>query len=216
MLTEDVVKHMLREAGLPVPAEGIATSAEEARALASGIGYPLAMKIISPDVPHRAKVGGLALGIGNEDEVVAKFAELTETVRARVPGASIQGILLQKMIPPGPELLLGMSRDTSFGPILTFGMGGILTEALSQATFAALPVSAQDARHMIEEVPAARTLLSFNAEAHDAVIDLITSLSDWCVRQGNELLELDLNPVILHEGKPMLVDGLAVIAGGMR
>ena len=211
VLTEDLVKAKLKSFGVPVLDEIVSTSAKEASAAARAIGFPVALKVISPDIPHRAKVGGIALGLHNEEAVVAEFGRMLERVRERAPTATVDAVVVQKMLQPGPELFLGMSRDASFGRVLTFGLGGILTEALQQITFAPLPVTLDDARELVTEIPAVRTLLSFNRGAEDALAEVISRVSDWCVTQGEALEELDLNPIMLDEGKPVLIDGLAVI-----
>ena len=211
VLTEDQVKAKLKSFGVPVQNEEMCSTAKEAAAAAATLGFPVAMKIISSDVPHRAKVGGIALGLHSEEAVAAEFGKMIARVTERVPGAKIDGVLLQKMVPPGPELFLGMSHDPSFGRVFTFGLGGILTEALQQIAFAPLPLSIDDARALVKEVPAVRTLLSFNPGAEDALAALISRIGDWCISEGEALEELDLNPIMLDDGKPVLIDGLAVV-----
>lgn len=211
VLTEDVVKAQLKGFGIPVLEEIVASSAQEARQAAIEVGFPVAMKVISPDIPHRAKVGGIALGLHSDDAVAMEFDRMLSRVRERVPGATVESVVVQKMVQAGPELFLGMSHDPSFGRVLTFGLGGILTEALEQITFAALPVSEADARSVLREVPAVKTLLSFNPGAEDALAALICGVSEWCLSKGENLKELDLNPIMLDEGWPVLIDGLAVV-----
>jgi len=212
VLTEDVVKTRLKAIGVPVLSETVVGSADDAAAAAEKIGYPVAMKIISPDVPHRAKVGGLALGLHSKDAVAAEYLAMVERVRQRVPSAAITGVLVQQMVQPGPELFLGMSHDPSFGRIMTIGLGGILAEDLDQVTFVPVPVTQQQARNALDEIPAVRTLLSFNPGSAVAMAELIAKVGDWCDAQGDRLRELDLNPVMLDAGKPVLIDGLAIMA----
>ena len=211
VLTEDLVKAQLKSFGVPVLDEIVSTSAQAAAAAARTIGFPVALKVISPAIPHRAKVGGIALGLHSEAAVAAEFDRMLERVRQRAPTAAVDAVLVQKMLQPGPELFLGMSLDPSFGRVLTFGLGGILTEALQQITFAPLPVTLDQARELVTEIPAVRALLSFNRGAADALAQVISRVSDWCVTQGEALEELDLNPIMLDEGRPVLVDGLAVV-----
>ena len=211
VLTEDVVKAQLKSFGVPVLDEAVASSAGQAADAARKVGFPVALKVISPDIPHRAKVGGIALGLYSEDAVAAEFDRMLARVRARVPAATVESVIVQKMVQPGPELFLGMSHDPSFGRVLTFGLGGILTEALQQISFTPLPVSLDDARQLVKEVPAVKALLSFNPGAEDALAEVIARVSDWCVSKGEGLMELDLNPIMLDEGKPVLIDGLAVV-----
>ena len=211
VLTEDVVKAKLKSFGVPVLEEIVASSAAAAAAAARSIGFPVALKVISPDIPHRAKVGGIALGLHSEEAVAAEFDEMLVRVRERVPAAVVDSVVVQKMVEPGPELFLGLSRDPSFGRVLTFGLGGILTEALQQITFAPLPVTLEEARQLVRDVPAVRTLLSFNRGAEESLAEVIARVSDWCVAEGEALTELDLNPIMLDRGKPVLIDGLAVL-----
>lgn len=211
VLTEDVVKAQLKSFGVSVLDELVASSAREASDAARKVGFPVAIKVISPDIPHRAKVGGIALGLHSEDAVAAEFDRMLARVRERVPGATVDSVIVQKMVAPGPELFLGMSHDPSFGRVLTFGLGGILTEALQQITFAPLPVTLDDARQLVKEVPAVKALLSFNPGAEESLAEVISRVSDWCISKGEGLKELDLNPIMLDEGKPVLIDGLAVV-----
>ena len=211
VLTEDVVKAQLKSFGVAVLDEVVASSAQEAADAARKVGFPVAIKVISPDIPHRAKVGGIALGLHSEDAVAVEFDRMLARVRERVPAATVESVIVQKMVAPGPELFLGMSHDPSFGRVLTFGLGGILTEALQQISFAPLPVTPDDARALVKEVPAVKALLSFNPGAEEALADVIVRVSDWCVSKGEGLKELDLNPIMLDEGRPVLIDGLAVI-----
>lgn len=211
VLTEDVVKAQLKSAGVAVLDEVVASSPQEAAKAARQVGFPVALKVISPDIPHRAKVGGIALGLHSAEAVEAEFVKMLERVKARVPGAAVESVVVQRMVQPGPELFLGMSHDPSFGRVLTFGLGGILTETLQQVTFAPLPVSVDDARQLVQEVPAVRALLSFNPGAAEELAHVINRVSGWCVSKGEALKELDLNPVMLDEGKPVLIDGLAVV-----
>lgn len=211
VLTEDVVKAQLKTFGVAVLDEVVASSAGQAADAARKVGFPVALKVISPDIPHRAKVGGVALGLHSEDAVATEFDRMLARVRERVPGATVDSVVVQKMVAPGPELFLGMSHDPSFGRVLTFGLGGILTEALQQISFAPLPVSLDDARQLVKDVPAVKALLSFNPGAEDALAQVIARVSDWCVSKGEALKELDLNPVMLDEGRPVLIDGLAVV-----
>ena len=211
VLTEDVVKAQLKSFGVAVLDEVVASSAQEAAAAARQVGFPVAIKVISPDIPHRAKVGGIALGLHSAEAVEAEFAQMLARVKARMPDAKVGSVIVQRMVQPGPELFLGMSHDPSFGRVLTFGLGGILTEALQQITFAPLPVSVEDARGLVQEVPAVRALLSFTPGAAEELAQVIARVSDWCVSKGEGLRELDLNPVMLDEGRPVLIDGLAVV-----
>lgn len=211
VLTEDIVKAELKAFGVSGLDEVVASSAQEAADAAQRLGFPVALKVISPDIPHRAKVGGIALGLYSADAVEAEFTHMLSRVRERVPGVAVGSVIVQRMVQPGPELFLGMSHDPSFGRVLTFGLGGILTEALQQITFAALPVSIEDARVLVDEVPAVKALLSFNPGAAEDLAGVISRISDWCMSKGEALKELDLNPIMLDEGKPVLIDGLAVV-----
>ncbi|HKX77494.1 MAG TPA: acetate--CoA ligase family protein [Novosphingobium sp.] len=210
VLTEDVVKSELKAFGVSVLEEVVASSFQEASDAAKQVGFPVAMKVISPDIPHRAKVGGIALGLHSEEAVAAEFDRMLARVNERVPAAKAESVVVQKMVQPGPELLVGVSHDPSFGMVLTFGLGGILTEALQQVAFAPLPVAIEDARKLVNDVPAVQALLSFHPGSHEALAVLITQVSDWCMSKA-ELKELDLNPVMFDDGKPVLIDGLAVI-----
>src|SRR5687767_4706384 len=132
--------------GIQVPQEGLATSAEEAVRLAEEIGYPVVLKIVSPDILHKTEAGGVLVGLGSSDEVSSGYEQIVENAKAYKSDADITGVQVQQMLPEGQEVLIGAVTDPSFGPVVTFGIGGVLVEVLRDVTFRLAPTSAEIGR----------------------------------------------------------------------
>ena len=200
--------------GLPVPLFGTASTASEAQRLAEKIGFPLAMKILSPDILHKVDVGGVRLDLKNPEGVGSAFEEMIQTVSRRRPDAKIEGVLLQRMVPNGTELILGMKRDKQFGPVLMFGLGGIYVEVFKDVTFRLAPVRELGARRMIESTRAYRILQGFRGEAAadiPALIECIERLSQLAL-ELEEIEELDINPLMAYpEGQGAFVADARVL-----
>jgi len=135
--------------GIPVPGEGLATSADEAVSLAEEMGYPVVAKIVSPDILHKTEANGVLVGLASGDEVREGFDTIVRNAEAYKSGARITGVQIQQMLPEGTEVLVGAIKDPSFGPVVTFGLGGILVEVLRDVTFRLAPVSGEDALDMV-------------------------------------------------------------------
>ncbi|MFB3052900.1 MAG: acetate--CoA ligase family protein, partial [Dehalococcoidia bacterium] len=152
VLTEIESKQILEEAGIPTASARLATSADEAVKAAKELGYPVVLKIVSPDVTHKSDVGGVRLGLDSPEAVTAAFSEISEAVKRHEPKARIEGVAVQKMARPGIEVIVGMSKDPQFGPVLMFGLGGVLVEVLKDVSFRIVPLEPRDARQMVREI----------------------------------------------------------------
>ncbi|MCL4875637.1 MAG: acetate--CoA ligase family protein [Anaerolineae bacterium] len=193
-------RSMLDAYGLTRPKAEIAANAEEAVRIASDIGYPVVLKIASPDILHKTDVGGVKVGLTSPADVKDAFELIVYRAQRYVPDARIWGCLVQEMVPKGIELLVGMSRDAQFGPLITFGLGGIYVEALRDVTFRIAPFGRKDAEEMLEEIRA-RTLLDGvrgePAADKEAIIDTLLRMSQM-VTDFPEIVEMDINPLVVY------------------
>jgi len=201
--------------GVPVPGYGLAQSADEAVEIAEKIGYPVVLKIVSPDIVHKSDVGGVIVGLTNPDEVGKAFDEIINNVKKHVPGARIAGILVQKMAPKGAvEVVVGAIRDPVFGPAIMFGLGGIFIEVFRDVSFRVVPFSEQDAEEMIKEVKAYKIIRGYRNIAPrdvDSLIKIIMAVQNL-VKENPEINEMDLNPILSYEkGKGALAVDVRII-----
>jgi len=201
LVTEDKAKQLIALYGLPVVGERLARTSAEAVRAAADLGYPVAAKIVSPDIAHKALIGGVRLGLRTPAEVETAFASIQAAVSAAAPAACIDGVLVQPMVSGGIEIIMGLKRDPQFGMTIVFGLGGVLVEALKQTVVRLAPLDEADARNMIEGVPVLRAILAKQggrSEATEALVPLLVHLSDLAVDLADDIDELDLNPVILQ------------------
>jgi acetate---CoA ligase (ADP-forming) len=215
VLTESEAKALLAGYGVPRPPEALATSAEAAVVAAADIGGPVALKVQSPDITHKTEAGAVALGIAGEAAVREAYARVLANSAAAHPGAAIHGVLVQKMAPPGVEMILGVSRDPDFGPMLMVGLGGIHVEVLRDVAFAPVPIGADEALALLGELRGAAVLDGVRGAPpadRAALAELIAALSHFAADHTEQIAEIDLNPVIVHsQGQGLtVVDALIV------
>jgi len=144
--------------GIPTPAEGLATSAEAAKNLADGMGYPVVLKIASPDILHKTDAGGVLTGLSNAAEVGQGYATIIANAKAYNAHAAISGVQVQQMLPAAQEVLVGATTDPSFGKVVAFGLGGILVEVMQDITFRLAPASRAEAMSMLDDIAGAEVL----------------------------------------------------------
>ncbi|MEM1606602.1 MAG: acetate--CoA ligase [Candidatus Bathyarchaeia archaeon] len=188
-------------AGIPMPVAGIARSREEAGKIADSIGYPVVLKIVSPDILHKTDVGGVILGVKNRKEVEENYEILVRRARSAMPGARISGVLVQRMVPAGKEVIVGAVRDPQFGPLIMFGLGGIYVNFLRDVSYRLAPLTRSEAAQMIEETRAYILLRGVRGEMPsdiDAVIDVILRISQ-IMMQIKEISEMEVNPLFVYE-----------------
>jgi acetyltransferase len=190
--------------GLQVPAENLARDEVEAVAAAERLGYPVAVKIASPDIPHKSDVGGVRLRLATAATVAEAYRQVIEAARTARPQAEILGVLVQPMAPEGQDVIVGAIQDEQFGPLVVFGSGGVEVEALRDVTFAVAPLSRAEAEAMLSATWAGRRLAGFRGEPEadrQAVIDAILRLG----RMSSELpqiSEIEVNPLrVLRSGQ---------------
>ncbi len=209
VLTEIESKQILEEAGIATTTARLATTADEAVAAAKEFDYPVVLKVVSPDVTHKSDVGGVRLNLESPQAVSAAFKKATEAVKSALGGdARIEGVAVQKMARPGIEVIIGMSVDPQFGPVLMFGLGGILVEVLKDVAFRIVPLEPRDARQMIREIKGFPALQGFRGQEPadlEALEKLILKVSTF-VEAHPEIEELDLNPVFAYKDGALAVD----------
>ena len=213
-LSEAEGKEILKAYGVPVPPDGVARTEDEAARLAEGIGFPIVMKIESPDIFHKTDVGGVVVGVTSKEEARKQFNMLTSMVRSRAPRARVEGVSVQKML-SGREVLVGMVRDDSFGPVITFGLGGIFVEVMKDVTQRIAPISDEDIDNMIHSIKAYRILTGARGKRPADILalkDVIHRVAQIAL-DFPEIIELEINPVIVgDEGQGVgAVDALVTI-----
>ena len=203
--SEADAKTLLAAHGIAFAEERACGSADEAVLAAARIGYPVVMKILSPDIHHKTEIGGVLLGVGNEAGVREGFALLLERAASKAPGARIDGVLVGRQIEGGTEAIMGIKHDPVFGPIAVFGPGGIFTELMDDSVIRRCPFSPDEARAMIERTRTAAILKGARGRKVadiDAAARLLSALSRFAAGADERLAGIDLNPVvILEQGK---------------
>jgi acetate---CoA ligase (ADP-forming) len=186
--------------GLPIPQSELAETPEKAIEVARKIGYPVVLKIASPDILHKTDVGGVKVGLRNAEEVRDAFELILYRAQRYVPDAHILGCLVQEMVPSGTEVLVGMNRDPQFGPLVTFGLGGIYVEILKDVTFRIAPFSLQEAYAMLSEIRASALLEGVRGQPpadKESIVDTLLRIGQL-VLDFPEIVELDINPLMVY------------------
>ncbi len=212
-LTEIESKELLKKAGIPVIETKLARTKEGAISLSKSTGFPVVLKIASPDITHKSDSGGVKLGLTNVTQVGKAYSEIIVSSRKKFPEAMIQGVSVQKMVRPGVEVIIGMSKDAQFGPVLMFGLGGILVEVLKDVSFRIVPVTKKDAAEMIREIKGYELLQGYRGqEAADiaSLEQLIVKVSEF-IEQNPQIKELDLNPIFAYKDKVVAVDARIIL-----
>jgi len=195
---------ILKAYGIPAVPTSFAKTEEEAFRASEEIGYPLVMKVISPQISHKSDVGGIRLSLQNGDEVRAAYREMMEKIPEKRPDAVLEGVQLQQMLSGGKEVIIGMVRDPTFGPMLMFGLGGVYVEILKDVQFAIAPVDEEEARGMVTGIKTYPLLAGARGEKPsdiDALVDVILRVSRL-VCDFPEIEEFEINPMmVLEEGK---------------
>ncbi len=216
-LTEYEARRFLAHWQVTGVGEERTTTVEAALAAAGQIGYPVVLKVESPDIPHKTEAGVVRLGVQSDVELRQTYAEIMHNAEHHAPNAQVLGVLVQEMVSGGIETIVGLSQDPLFGPVLLFGMGGIFTELYQDVALRACPISQSDAREMLQEVKGARLLEGFRghpAADVDALVHLLVRVSQLGVQCEGEVRELDLNPLlVLPRGQGLrAADALIVLA----
>ncbi|MEA1905747.1 MAG: acetate--CoA ligase family protein [Euryarchaeota archaeon] len=205
LLTEHESKKLLAEYGIPVTREAVARSGGDALLLACEIGFPVAMKISSPDIAHKHAAGCVLLDVGKPD-VGAAFETIMKGAKKHAPDARIDGVLIQEMVPRGTEIVIGVKCDPQFGHAVMFGLGGVFVEVLDDVSFRIVPLKEQDAIEMTEEIMGRAILAGCDL---GAIVSTILKVSEMAAKEN--ILELDINPLVACETSVVAVDARVVI-----
>ncbi len=212
-LTELESKQILKEAGINTTEIRLARTKEEAVSLSKEMGFPVALKIVSPDVLHNTDAGGVKLNLKGEEEVARAFDEIISAVKEHEPKAKIEGMAVQNMARPGTEVIIGMSKDPQFGPVLMFGLGGILVEVLKDVSFRIVPLARRDAREMIREIKGYPILEGYRGQEPaniEVLEEMLLKVSDF-VEGRPEIKELDINPIFAYSDGAVAVDARVIL-----
>ncbi len=212
-LLETEAKTVCMEYGIPVTKFQLAKNEAEAVKFAEEIGYPIVLKIVSPDIIHKSDVGGVVVGLKTAKDVRNAYKQILESIKKHKADAKIVGVLVQKMAPSSTEVIVGAIKDPQFGPALMFGLGGIFVEVLKDVTFRVAPITVDEAREMITEVKAYPLLKGYRNQPPadiEAIVQILLNTSRL-VMEHQEIKELDLNPIMVYEKGAKTVDARIIL-----
>lgn len=212
-LLEPEAKTICQEYNIPVTKFNVARSEDEAIRYAQQIGYPIVLKIVSPDIIHKSDAGGVALNLRNHNDIIEAFRTIMDNAKKYKLKARITGVLVQEMAPSSTEVIVGAIKDNQFGPSLMFGLGGIFVEILEDVAFRVAPIIREEAEHMVTEIKAYPVLKGYrNQPALDTttIVDIILRTSKL-VTDFQEIKELDLNPIMVYEKGAKTVDARIIL-----
>jgi acyl-CoA synthetase (NDP forming) len=212
-LLEYEAKAVCQEYGIPVTKVKVSKNAEEAAEFSAQIGYPVVLKIVSPDVIHKFDVGGVILDVNSKEEAKNGFNQIVENVKKHKPNAQIDGILIQEMAPSSTEVIVGCIKDAQFGPTLMFGFGGTFVEVMKDVSFRIAPIDKADAREMMTEVKAYPILQGCRGQPPadiETLTQILLNISKLVIDYP-EIRELDLNPVMVYEKGAKTVDARIIL-----
>lgn len=208
MLNEYASKKILKQYGIPVGWYALAKSREEVASILREQRDPVAMKIISDDIVHKTEAGGVKLNIRGAEEGEAAWDVLLANAKAYKPDAKVEGVLVQRMVPKGVEVIVGGLRDVQFGPVIMFGLGGIFVEIFKDVQFRMAPLTPKEALDLITSIKAFPMLTGARGQAPvnlEALAELIVNTSEF-LSENQDVKEIDLNPVICFAGNVQALD----------
>lgn len=212
-LLETEAKAVCREYSIPTPQFELAKNEEEAAKFADAIGYPVVLKIVSPDIVHKSDVGGVMVNLKDAKEVRDAYGKILINVKKHDAKAKIVGVLVQEMAPASTEVIVGSTKDPQFGPAIMFGLGGVFVEVLKDVTFRIAPITEDEAHEMIEKVKAYPLLRGYRGSPPvdlDAIVNILLATSKL-VMEHQEIKELDLNPIMVYEKGAKTVDARIIL-----
>jgi acetyl-CoA synthetase (ADP-forming) len=212
-LLEPEAKTVCMEYGIPVTKFKVAKTMEEVVSCAEEIGYPVVLKIVSPEIIHKSDVGGVLVDLKTSAEVREAYEKILGNMEKRKPDAEITGVLVQEMAPESTQVIVGATKDPQFGPALMFGLGGVFVEVLNDVTFRIAPLTEREAQEMITEVKAYPILKGYRGQPPADIKTIVQILLDTSrlVMEHQEIKELDLNPVMVYEKGAKTVDARIIL-----
>ena len=214
VLTEPEAKKILAFAGIPITKEAVAHDAGEAQEMAEKIGYPVVMKIVSPQIMHKTDSGGIRTNLRSPLSVKEAYSGITEKARQFDPHADLHGVLIQEFLSSGVETIVGVSTDEQFGQVMMFGLGGVYVEAYRDVTFRILPIDRSIGREMLEEIKGAKMLEGYRNLPRvdkDRLAGVLVRLSDFSFRFKEDIQEIDVNPLYCDSTGMKAMDALMVL-----
>ena len=213
VITEELSKHILEEYDVQVPQYALATTRNDAVSAAKKMGFPLVMKVVSPHILHKTDVGGVKVGIQDVTEVEHTFDDMTKRL------TDIKGILLEKMVDKGVELIVGVQNDPQFGPVIMVGMGGVMTEIMKDVAFRMLPVTKDDTKSMLAELKGYPLLQGFRGSEPvdiDMVSEMLVQIGNMAMDNADYINSIDFNPVIVYPKSYYVVDAKIILNKQIR
>ncbi len=211
VITEESSKEILSEYGIKVPKYALVTNSDEAVQKSKEIGFPLVAKIVSPDILHKTDVGGVKVGLNSEDEVKKAFDDMFNRLKEKF---DVKGVLLEKMVPNGVELIVGLQNDSQFGPSIMVGLGGIYTELFKDVSFRVLPVTKNEAAKMLESLRGKDILKGFRGSTPvdlDMLSEAIVNIGTLGVDMAGKYESIDFNPVVVYPDSYYVVDAKIIL-----
>ncbi|WP_301109315.1 acetate--CoA ligase family protein [Sporosarcina sp.] len=212
-LSESQSMEILNAYGIRTVRRKIARSAEEAVAIAESIGYPVVLKIDSPDIPHKTEVNGIRLNVQNAQQVTLAFDEISKNATTHCPTADIHGVSVQEMLAEGVEVIIGVTNDETFGPVIMFGLGGVFVEVFKDVSFRVAPITRQDAIDKMESLAGYQLLQGVRNKKpvdQEAIIDVLLKVSELIQDYSDAIKEIDINPLIVYENGIVAADALII------
>jgi len=207
-LLETEAKKLLKEYNIPVPDFKLIQSEEEVTGLAKEMTFPVAMKIVSPEIIHKSDAGGVKLGIKDEKEARLAYQEIIRNIKKYNQEARVKGVIVYPMLPKEVEVIVGMINDPHFGPVAMFGLGGIFVEVLEDVSFRIIPLEEEDAEEMIREIKGYKILKGIRGEPPrdvPAIKEVLLKVSKLAM-ENPEIKEIDLNPIFVFEQGLQVID----------
>jgi len=212
-LLEPEAKSLIAKYGISTPSFSLCATEREAVDSAERVGYPVVMKIVSPDIIHKTEVGGVKVGIANTRQVSEGYAEILRSAALKAPAAKIVGVLVQRMAPPSTEVIVGAIRDPQFGPAVMFGLGGVFVELLKDVSFRVAPIDEDEAWEMMHEVRGIPLLKGYRGSPRldaKAVARTLASASR-IMTELDQIDQMDLNPVMVYKSGVSVVDARIIL-----
>ncbi|MGR3176200.1 MAG: acetate--CoA ligase family protein [Candidatus Scalindua sp.] len=213
ILLPDEAMDIIKSSGIPTPAYALAKTANEALTAAKSMGFPVVLKIVSPDVLHKSDVGGVVVGVKNEKEVERNYNEIMNNLTKKVQDADIMGMLVEKQVPTTTEVIVGGIRDEQFGPTVMFGLGGIFVELFKDVVFRIAPVTETEALEMIGEIKGYSVLNGYRGTEKLDIQKLsktVVTVSEL-ISDIDEIKEVELNPLLVYTEGVTAVDARIII-----
>ena len=218
IVTEELSKIILKKYKINVPEFVLVNSAGEAVKASKKLGFPLVMKVVSPQILHKTDVDGIKIGIDNVADVKKTFVDMHRSL-SKKKGVNVKGILLEKMIPNGVELIIGLQNDPQFGPVIMVGLGGIMTDIFKDVSFRMLPITTSDAKSMLNQLKGSKLLKGFRGSTPinaDMIAQVLVKIGKMCLENADYIRSIDFNPVIVHPKSYHVVDAKIILNNELK